>query len=415
MYILIKTQAEETTMPTPPGSCHALVNARVFTGDSARTDTVEGEVLIRDGRIAAAGKTVAQPEGCTVTDCGGRLVTPALIDCHTHLVYGGNRAREFQMRLEGASYAEIAAAGGGIVSTMKATRGASVDELVETALPRLDSLLAEGVATVEIKSGYGLSVEAELNMLRAARRLESLRPVRIRTTWLAAHALPPEFRDDRRGYIDSVVLPGMEAAKAEGLADAVDGFCEHLAFTLDEIALVFDKAASLGLPVKLHAEQLSWQGGAALTAARGGLSADHLEYMNEADAKAMAAAGTVAVLLPGAFYMLRETQQPPVRALRDHGCTIALATDANPGTSPLLSLLLAMNMGAVLFGLTVGECLHGTTGAAAQALGLGAETGRIAPGLSADLAVWNAADPAELVNPMGFNPLHTRYFKGRTV
>jgi imidazolonepropionase len=239
--------------------------------------------------------------------------------------------------------------------------------------------------------------------------------VRIRTTWLAAPALPPEYRDDRAGYLDRVVLAGMDDAHAEGLIDAVDGFCEHLAFTPEEIARVFAKAGELGLPVKLHAEQLSWQGGAALTARLGGLSADHLEYITAADARALAAAGTVAVLLPGAVYMLRETRVPPVQALRDAGCAIAIATDANPGTSPMTSLLLAMNMGAVLFGLTVEECLTGTTAAAARALGLGHETGRIAPGLSADLAVWNASEPAELVAPMGFNPLHARYFRGEKV
>ncbi|MCA0270809.1 MAG: imidazolonepropionase [Proteobacteria bacterium] len=388
-------------------------NARLFTG--ADSGITAGEILIRDGQIAAVGTGLDAPPEAAHIDCGGRLVTPALIDCHTHLVYGGNRAREFQMRLEGASYAEIAAAGGGIVSTMRATREASVHALVEQALPRLDSLLSEGVGTVEIKSGYGLSVESEIRMLRAARKLATLRPVRIRTTWLAAHALPPEFKDDRAGYIERVVLAGMEVAHAEGLVDAVDGFCEHLAFTPAEIDRVFAKAHDLGLPVKLHAEQLSWQGGAALTARHGGLSADHLEYMTEDDARAMAAAGTVAVLLPGAFYMLRETKVPPVQALREAGCDIAVSTDANPGTSPMTSLLLAMNMAAVLFGLTVDECLKGTTANAAKALGLGAETGRIAPGLAADLAIWNAESPAELVNPMGFNPLHARYFKGQKV
>jgi imidazolonepropionase len=384
-----------------------LVNARLADGRVVR-------VLIEEGRIADVGAEVAA-SGAQITDCDGRLVTPALIDCHTHLVYAGNRAREFEMRLEGASYAEIAAAGGGIVSSMRAVRAASVDELVTASLPRLDALLAEGVGTVEIKSGYGLSVEAEMNMLRAARAMARLRPVRIRTTWLAAHALPPEYRDDRAGYIDRVVIAGLKTAHAEGLVDAVDGFCEHLAFTSAEIGLVFDKARALGLPVKLHAEQLSHQGGAALVAARGGLSADHLEWLTEADAQAMAAAGTVAVLLPGAFYMLRETRLPPVAALRAAGCEIALATDANPGTSPLTSLLLTMNMGAVLFGLTVAECLHATTAAAARALGLADETGAIAPGLSADLALWNVETAAELVNPIGFNPLIARWFRGRKV
>jgi imidazolonepropionase len=388
-------------------------NARLFTG--AEGGITEGDILIRDGQIAAVSAGLDAPRDATRVDCGGRLVTPALIDCHTHLVYGGNRAREFQMRLEGASYAEIAAAGGGIVSTMRATRDADVDQLVAAALPRLDSLLREGVGTVEIKSGYGLSIDSEIRMLRAARKLATLRPVRIRTTWLAAHALPPEYKDDRAGYLDHIVLAGMEAAHSEGLIDAVDGFCEHLAFTPAEIDRVFAKAHDLGLPVKLHAEQLSWQGGAALTARHRGLSADHLEYMTADDARAMAAAGTIAVLLPGAFYMLRETKAPPVAALRAAGCDMAVATDANPGTSPMTSLLLAMNMAAVLFGLTVDECLRGTTSAAAKALGLQGETGRIAPGLAADLAIWNAESPAELVNPMGFNPLHARYFKGQKV
>ena len=402
-------------MPTDQAAPLFLENALIFSGSTATAAAEPGAILIAEGRIAALGPGLSAPPGARIEDCGGRLVTPALIDCHTHLVYGGNRAAEFQMRLEGASYAQIAAAGGGIVSTMRATREASLEALVAQALPRLDSLLAEGVGTVEIKSGYGLTVEAEMRMLRAARALEALRPVRIKTTWLAAHALPPDYHDDRAGYLERVVLAGLEAAHAEGLVDAVDGFCEHLAFTPAEIAQVFDKAQALGLPVKLHAEQLSWQGGAALTAARGGLSADHLEYLTEADAQAMAAAGTVAVLLPGAFYMLRETRLPPVAALRAAGASMAISTDANPGTSPMTSLLMAMNMGAVLFGLTVGEALHGTTGAAARALGLGAETGTLAPGLSADLAIWNAHSPAELVNPIGFNPLHARYFKGQKV
>lgn len=392
-----------------------LDNALIFSGLSASSRVERGAVLISGARIVAVGADLAMPTGAQVVDCGGRLVTPALIDCHTHLVYGGHRASEFQMRLEGASYAEIAAAGGGIASTMRATRGASVDDLVAQALPRLDSLLAEGVGTVEIKSGYGLSVEAEIRMLRAARTLERLRPVRVKTTWLAAHALPPEYKEDRAGYLDRVVLAGLQEAHAEGLVDAVDGFCEHLAFTQAEIARVFDMAQALGLPIKLHAEQLSWQGGAALTAARGGLSADHLEYLTEADAQAMARAGTVAVLLPGAFYMLRETKLPPIAALRAAGADMAIATDANPGTSPMMSLLLAMNMGAVLFGLTVGEALRGTTGAAAKALGLSQDTGSLAPGLSADIAIWNVQSPAELVNPIGFNPIHARYFKGQKV
>lgn len=402
-------------MASTQESSQLWTNAKIFSGENAVSVPTEGEILISNGRITAVGSKIARPSGAEVIDCGGRLVTPALIDCHTHLVYGGNRAVEFQMRLEGASYAEIAAAGGGIVSTMRATRDATVEELVAQSLPRLDRLLSEGVGTVEIKSGYGLSVEAELKMLRAAKALERIRPVRIKTTWLAAHALPPEYKDDRAAYIERIVLAGLEQAHAEGLVDAVDGFCEHLAFTPAEIERVFIKAHDLSLPIKLHAEQLSWQGGAALTARHGGLSADHLEYMTADDAEQMAKAGTVAVLLPGAFYMLRETRLPPVAALSAAGCDIAISTDANPGTSPMTSLLMAMNMGAVLFGLTVGECLRGASGAAAKALGLQGETGTIAPGTSADLAIWNAQTPAELVNPIGFNPLHTRYFKGQKV
>lgn len=402
-------------MASTQESSQLWTNAKIFRGENAVSTPVEGEILVSGGRITAVGSKLARPEGATIIDCGGRLVTPALIDCHTHLVYGGNRAVEFQMRLEGASYAEIAAAGGGIVSTMRATRDATVEELVAQSLPRLDRLLSEGVGTVEIKSGYGLSVDAELKMLRTAKALAHVRPVRIKTTWLAAHALPPEYRDNRADYIERVVLAGLEQAHAEGLVDAVDGFCEHLAFTPAEIERVFTKAHDLSLPIKLHAEQLSWQGGAALTARHGGLSADHLEYMTADDAELMAKSGTVAVLLPGAFYMLRETRLPPVAALRTAGCDIAISTDANPGTSPMTSLLMAMNMGAVLFGLSVGECLRGATGAAAKALGLQGETGTITPGASADLAIWNAKTPAELVNPIGFNPLHARYFKGQKV
>lgn len=401
-------------MPAP-AQATLWKNARVYTGESTSTASADVDVLAAGGRIAAVGHGLSAPAGCEVVDCGGRLLTPALVDCHTHLVFAGNRANEFEMRLDGKSYGEIAAAGGGIVASMRATRAASVDQLVEQSLPRLDSLLREGVGTVEIKSGYGLSVECEMAMLKAARVLESLRPVRIKTSWLAAHALPPEFKQDRAGYIESVVLQGLAAAHAQGLVDAVDGFCEHLAFTREEMDKIFSFARTLGLPVKLHAEQLSNQGGAAMAASHGALSADHLEWLTDEDAAILAKAGTVAVLLPGAFYMLRETRLPPVKALRAAGAQIAISTDCNPGTSPLMSLLLAMNMGAVLFGLTVGECVHGATGAAAQALGLGKETGRIAAGFSADLCLWNAASLAELVNPIGFNPLHARWFKGGKV
>jgi imidazolonepropionase len=385
-----------------------LTNATLVScTDDADGRPYNGWLRIEDGRIAAMGAGPAEGE-----DLGGRLVTPALIDCHTHLVYGGSRAREFEKRLEGASYEEIAQSGGGILSTVNATREASEDELVASALPRLDALLAEGAAVVEIKSGYGLAVDDELKMLRAARRLAQMRPVRIVTTWLAAHALPPEYAGRAEAYIDEVVIAGLRVAHAEGLVDAVDGFCENIAFSAAQMARVFDVAHTLGLPVKLHAEQLSHQGGAQLVAARKGLSADHIEYATAADAKALADAGSVAVLLPGAFYTLRETQMPPIAAFRAAGCTMALATDSNPGTSPLTSLLLSMNMGATLFRLTPTECLRGVTCNAAQALGL-SDCGRLAPGLRADLAVWNVTDPAELTYRIGFNPLHSRYFGGR--
>lgn len=369
--------------------------------------TFRGWIRIENGRIAALGEGEAEGE-----DLGGRLVTPALVDCHTHIVYGGSRAREFEQRLEGVSYEDIARSGGGILSTVNATREASEDELVASALPRLDTLLSEGAAVVEVKSGYGLTIEDEIKMLRAARRLETLRDVRIKTTWLAAHALPPEYKDRAEAYIDEVVIAGLRAAHAEGLVDAVDGFCESIAFSAAQMARIFDVAQELGLPVKLHAEQLSHQDGAQLVAARGGLSADHIEYSTPADAEALAKAGSVAVLLPGAFYTLRETQMPPVAAFRAAGCTMALATDCNPGTSPLTSLLLTMNMGATLFRMTPTECLEAVTCNAAQALGLD-DCGRLAPGLRADLAVWDVADYAELTYRIGFNPLHSRYFGGR--
>jgi imidazolonepropionase len=383
--------------------------ATMRSGAGAYGLVADGGIGVEDGRIAWIGKAHAMPtewRGAAVEDFGSRLVTPALVDCHTHLVFGGNRAKEFEMRLEGATYEEIARAGGGIVSTVAATRALSEDELVEATLPRLDALIAEGAATVEIKSGYGLTVEDELKMLSAARRLGELRKMRVRTSYLAAHAVPAEYKGRADAYIDEIVLPGLEAAHAQGLVDAVDGFCEGIAFSPMQIARVFEKAKALGIPVKLHAEQLSNLGGAALAASFGALSADHLEYLDAAGAQAMAKAGTVAVLLPGAFYFLREKQAPPVDALRSAGVPIAIATDCNPGSSPLASLLLAMNMASTLFRLTPEEALAGVTRNAAKALGLADEIGTIEPGKRAELAAWDVGHPAELAYRIGFNALH---------
>ena len=339
-------------------------------------------------------------------DCEGRWITPGLIDCHTHLVYAGDRAAEFEMRLAGASYEDVARSGGGILSTVRATRAASEDELVRQSLPRLDALLAEGVTTVEIKSGYALDLQGELRMLSAARRLGRERAVRVRTTYLGAHAFPPEYRRDE--YLEFVVGVMIPQIGRDKLADAVDGFCEGIAFSVDEMARVFNAAKAAGLPVKLHAEQLSNLGGAALAAQFGALSADHLEYVDEPGVAALARSGTVAVLLPGAFYMLRERQAPPIDLFRKHNLPMAVATDSNPGTSPLTSPLLALNMAATLFRMTVEECLLGATRVAAQALGLQHEIGTLEAGKSADLAIWSIERPAELVYRLGFNPLHAR-------
>ncbi len=397
-------------------------NARLLTlaGDSGISAIVEdGAIAVQDGRIVFAGPWQDLPlslsGGADVVDVEGRVITPAFVDCHTHIIYGGDRAMEFEMRLDGATYEEVARAGGGIVSSIKATNALSVDGLVKAALPRVDTLLSEGASTLEIKSGYGLSIEGELNMLRAARALEKVRPVRVLTTFLGAHATPVEYKGRNGGYITDIVLPAMEKGHAEGLIDAVDGFCEGIAFSVDEMRIVFDKAKELGLPVKLHAEQLSNLGGAKMAASYGALSADHLEYLDAEGAAAMAAAGTVAVILPGAFYAISETQKPPIQALRDAGVKIAVATDCNPGTSPLTSLLLTMNMSATLFRLTVEECIAGATREAARALGILSETGTLEAGKSADFAIWNIERPAELVYRMGFNPLHARIFKGKQV
>lgn len=373
-----------------------------------------GAIALKSGRIDWVGPMAAIPEVCDnwpAHNVNGRLVTPGLIDPHTHVVFAGDRAAEFEMRLNGASYAELAQSGGGIVSTVQATREASEADLIEAALPRIDALIAEGVCTIEIKSGYGLNREAELTMLRAARAVAMRRPVNVVTTYLGAHAIPPEYVSRRDEYIDDVVIPTLHDAHAEGLVDAVDGFCESIAFDTNQIARVFDAAQKLGLPVKLHAEQLSNLGGARLAASYDALSADHLEYLDETGVAAMAHAGTVAVMLPGAFYTLRETQCPPIETLRKYGVEMALATDCNPGSSPLTSLLLAMNMGCTLFRMTPAETLAGVTRNAARALGLN-DRGVIAPGLRADLAIWDVATPAALSYRMGFNPLHKRIFGG---
>ncbi|MGH1357589.1 MAG: imidazolonepropionase [Burkholderiaceae bacterium] len=371
-----------------------------------------GAVAFAGGRIAWVGNLRDLPaefDGWERQNLQGRLVTPALIDCHTHLVFGGNRAAEFERRLQGASYQEIALAGGGIKSTVAATRAADEAGLLADALTRVDPMIAEGVTTLEIKSGYGLDVQTELRMLRVARSISQLRPVRVCTTFLGAHAIPPEFENQADQYLEEVCLPALQAGAAQGLIDAVDGFCESIAFSVAQIERVFKQARALGLPVKLHAEQLSSLGGSALAAAYGALSTDHLEYLDDDGVRALAKAGTVAVLLPGAFYTLRETQTPPVQALRERSVPIAIATDCNPGSSPMTSILLAMNMASTLFRLTPEEALAGATRHAAAALGLD-DCGVLAVGKRADIAVWNVAHPAELSYRIGFNPLYRRVF-----
>ena len=394
-----------------------LTNCTIATLPDGRADyglTDRGAVLIEGDQIAWVGSQGALPEaarGREQIDLEGRLVTPALIDCHTHLVFGGDRAVEFEMRLNGASYEEVARAGGGIVSTVRATRAADEAALLASALPRLDALIREGVTTVEVKSGYGLDQETELRMLRVARKLAEQRPVTVKTSFLGAHAVPVEYAGRADAYIDEVCIPALRAAHAEGLVDAVDGFCEGIAFQPEQVARVFDVARELGLPVKLHAEQLSNLGGTKMAAGYGALSADHIEYLDEEGVAAMGDKGMVAVILPGAFYTLRETQAPPIDLLRKYGVAMAVSTDANPGSSPLTSVLLAMNMSCTLFRMTPAEALAGVTRNAARALGL-TDRGQVAPGQRADLAVWDVAHPAELAYRIGFNPLYARIFGG---
>lgn len=394
-----------------------VTNANLATmiEDASNYGLQEGGALaMQNGNIGWIGQSKDIPAAyrdCQTLDADGRVVTPALMDCHTHIVHGGDRAREFEMRLEGASYEEVARAGGGIVSTVKATRATPENELLQSALKRVDVLLSEGVSTIEVKSGYGLDLDTELKMLRVARQIQQHRPVKIQTSFLGAHAVPAEYKGRSDAYLDEVCLPALEFAHKEGLVDAVDGFCEGIAFSPKQITRVFKKANELGLPVKLHAEQLSDLGGAKLAAEHGALSADHLEYLSEEGILAMAEAGTTAVLLPGAFYTLRETQSPPVSLLRKHKVPIAIATDSNPGSSPLSSLLLTMNMACTLFRLTPEEALNAVTRNAARALGL-SEAGTLEVGKLADLAIWDIKHPAELSYRIGFNPLHKRIIGG---
>lgn len=392
-------------------------NVHLATMDADTGDIRDAAIAVHAGKIAWLGKASDLPEGwhaSQVTDGQGHWITPGLTDCHTHLVYGGNRSHEFEARLNGVSYETIAQQGGGIRFTVSATREASEEALLAEAIPRLRSLLKEGVTTVEIKSGYGLDIASERKILRVARRLGEIFPVRVVTTFLGAHALPPEYHGRADAYIRHVCYEMLPTLAAEGLVDAVDAFCENIGFSYAQTEQVFIAAQKLGLPVKLHAEQLSDQDGAALTARYQGLSADHLEYLSQKGIAAMAASGTVAVLLPGAFYYLRETKLPPVQALRDAGVPMALATDCNPGTSPMTSLLLTMNMGCTLFRMTPLECLQGVTVHAARALGLRQTTGMLRVGMDADMARWAITRPADLSYYIGGNFLSERIFQGKS-
>jgi len=395
-------------------------NARLATmtaGGAAYGAIEQGAIAVKDGRIAWAG-AMAELRGVSageVHDAGGRWITPGLIDCHSHIVYGGGRAAEFELRLEGAGYEEIARAGGGILATVVATRAADEDSLYASAKARLASLMAEGLTTIEIKSGYGLDLDTELKMLRVARRLGDSLPITLRTSFLGAHALPAEYQGRSSDYIAFVCDQVLPAIHREGLADAVDAFCETIGFSPAETERVFDAARRLGLPVKLHAEQLSDRGGAALAARHGALSADHLEYLSADGVAALAAAGTVAVLLPGAYYFLRETQLPPLDALRAANVAIAIATDSNPGSSPVTSILLMLNMACTLFRMTPEEALAGITRNAARALGLAASHGTLEAGKAADFVLWDIERPAELAYGIGANPTHRVIRGGRIV
>ncbi len=392
-----------------------LTHATVATMTDGYGLIDDGALVAEGERILWVGQTCNLPDhwaGLPAHDCSGRLLTPGLVDCHSHIVFGGHRAVEFEMRLNGASYEEVARAGGGILSTVTATRAASEAELLAMALARADLMMATGATTIEVKSGYGLTVEDELKMLRVARQIAHHRPLRVVTTHLAAHAIPPDYKGRADAYIDEVAIPSLQAAQAEGLIDAVDAFCEGIAFSPDQVARLFRAARALDLPIKLHAEQLSDLKGAVLAAGMGAMSCDHVEYIGPDGVEAMAKAGTVAVILPGAFYTLRETQAPPIAAFRAAGVPMAVATDFNPGSSPVASLPLSMNMACTLFRMTPLEALQGTTIQAARALGL-TDRGTIAPGQLADLCLWEATHPAELSYRIGATPLHARIFGGR--
>ena len=394
------------------------INLHLATMTDGYGEIRDAAIGVKDGKIAWLGAAADLPTHFmkdVVHDGAGAWVTPGLIDCHTHLVYAGNRSNEFEARLNGVAYEEIARQGGGIISTVTATRAASEDELMQACLPRLKNLLAEGVTTLEIKSGYGLDLETERRILRVARRIGQEFPVRVKTSFLGAHALPPEYAGRADDYIALVCEVMLPALVAEGLVDAVDVFCEKIGFTPAQTERVFQATRAHGLPVKLHAEQLSDQGGAALTARYHGLSADHLEYLSEAGIAAMAENGTVAVLLPGAFYFLRESKYPPLAALREAGVPIALATDCNPGTSPLTSLLLTMNMACTIFRMTPLEALQGITSNAARALGITTQVGTLEVGKIADFVLWNIDRPADLAYFIGGNPIQSKVFSGKCI